>query len=289
MSGTHAAPFVLLDGAWGTELIARGADPSACLDAHNLTHPELVLAIARAYVEAGSQILLTNTFGANRLALSHHGLEAQARAINHAGVALSRQAAQGRARVFGSIGPSRMRWGSVSAAELRAAFAEQATALAEAGAEGLVLETMGDLREALIALEAAQATGLPVVACMSFHKPGDTACDGTTPEQAARAFTEAGAYAVGANCGSGVAHHVAICRRLRSATTLPIWIKPNAGVPRLQEGCWVYPDSAVEFVAHLPLLIAAGAAFVGGCCGTSAETIAALREAALKSEFTSPQ
>lgn len=268
---SFSARFVVLDGAWGTQLLAQGATPNECLDAWNVTRPERVLALARAYVEAGSAIILTNTFGANRLALAQHGLEAQVRALNRAGAMLSRQAAQGRARVFGSIGPSRKKWGEVSESELLAAFREQAEALAEGGVDGLVLETMGDLREALIALEAARSTGLPVVACMSFHGADDTAADGTTPEQAARAFAEAGAFAVGANCGRGVAHHVAIARRLRSATALPVWIKPNAGVPRWQAGRWTYPEGVAAFAAHLPALLEAGATFIGGCCGFGAE------------------
>ncbi|HZR21627.1 MAG TPA: homocysteine S-methyltransferase family protein, partial [Verrucomicrobiae bacterium] len=161
---------VVTDGAWGTQLQARGLGLGEFPDEWNLSHPDRVTEVARAYVEAGSRIILTNTFGANRLRLKERDLADRARQINQQGVALSRAAAAGRARVFASIGPSgkMLLNGDVTAEELAAAFAEQAVALSQAGADGLVVETMLDLEEAKLAVAAARQTGLPVVACMVF-------------------------------------------------------------------------------------------------------------------------
>jgi methionine synthase I (cobalamin-dependent) len=196
-------------------------------------------------------------------------------------VEISRSAAAGRARVFASIGPSGklLMNGEVSPEDLRAAFAEQARALASAGADGLVVETMSDIEEAKLAVSAACETGLPVVGCMVFDsgKQKDRTMMGNTPEQAAQALTEAGADVVGANCGQGIAGFVAICRRLHAATDRPIWIKPNAGLPTVVDGRAQYNTTPEEFAGHLSELILAGAAFIGGCCGTRPDFIAAIR------------
>jgi 5-methyltetrahydrofolate--homocysteine methyltransferase len=268
---------VVTDGAWGTQLQARGLQPGECPDAWNLLAAERVEAVARAYVEAGSQVILTNTFRANRLTLAGHGLAEKTAEINRAGAAISRRAAEGRARVFASIGPSGklLMTGETTEAELRAAFAEQAQALAEGGAEAILIETMSDLAEARLALEAARETGLAVVVSMVFDsgRNKDRTMMGATPEQAARELTEAGADAVGANCGSGIAAYIPICRRLRAATDRPLWIKPNAGLPELIEGRTVYRTTPEEFASYVPALIEAGASFIGGCCGTGPEFI----------------
>jgi len=268
---------VVTDGAWGTQLQARGLEPGECPDAWNLLEAERVEAVARAYVEAGSQVILTNTFRANRLTLAGHGLAEKAAEINRAGAAISRRAAQGRAHVFASIGPSGklLMTGETTEEELRAAFAEQARALAEGGAEAILIETMSDLAEAKLALQAARETGLAVVVSMVFDsgRNKDRTMMGATPEQAARELTEAGAGAVGANCGSGIAAYIPICRRLRAATDRPLWIKPNAGLPELIEGRTVYRTTPEEFASHVPALIQAGATFIGGCCGTGPEFI----------------
>jgi methionine synthase I (cobalamin-dependent) len=168
--------------------------------------------------------------------------------------------------------------GEVSEDELRVAFAEQAMALAEAGAEALVIETMAELEEAELAVEAARRTGLPVVACVVFDSGAhhDRTMMGVTPEQAAQRLTAAGADVVGANCGQGIAGYVDICRRMRSATDRPLWIKANAGIPEIVDGQVVYRTSPAQFASYGPALLEAGAQFVGGCCGTSPAYIAAL-------------
>ena len=274
---------VVTDGAWGTQMQARGLGLGEFPDAWNLTHPDRVGEVARAYVEAGSQIVLTNTFGANRLRLAEAGLTDQVAAINQRGAAISREAAAGRARVAGSIGPTGklLMLGEVTPEQWSEAFAEQALALAEGGAEALVVETMSDPDEARAAVAAAKRTGLPVIACMVFDagQDKDRTMMGTTPEQVARILTEAGADVIGSNCGQGVAGFVNLCRRLKSATDRPLWIKANAGLPEMIEGHVVYRTTPEEFADHVPALREAGAAFIGGCCGTTPEFIRAVRAA----------
>ena len=262
---------------------ARGLTTGECPDAWNLSHPDRVEALARAYVEAGSDIILANTFRANRLGLAGYGLADRVEEINRAGIEIARRAAAGRAKVFGSCGPSgkMLMTGGVSEDDLRQAFAEQARAAAAAGADGIAVETMADLAEARLAVVAASAVGLPVVASMVFDsgKDKDRTMMGTTPEQAAQELTAAGADVIGANCGWGIAGYVPICRRLRAATDRPIWIKPNAGLPEMVEGRVVYRTTPEEFASFVPVLLEAGASFLGGCCGTGPEFVRAIKEA----------
>ena len=272
------------DGAWGTQLLARGLGAGETPDAWNLEHPDRVEAVARAYVEAGSRVILTNTFGANRIRLAGHDLAGCAAEINRAGAAISRRAAAGRALVFASVGPTGKlaAAGEVSEDALREAFAEQARALSEGGADGIVVETMADPAEARAAVAAAKATGLPVVACFTFDagKDRDRTMTGVTPEAAVKALTEAGADAVGANCGRGIEAYAPLCRRLNDAARgLPVWIKPNAGLPEVVDGRTVYRTTPEAFAKHVPALIEAGASFVGGCCGTTPDFGRAVRSA----------
>ena len=271
----------MADGAWGTELQARGLEAGECPDAWNLSHPARVEEVARAYVEAGSRVLLTNTFRANRVALAGYGLTERTVEINRAGAAISRRAAAGRAWVFASMGPSGklLAAGEIDEGTLTGAFREQARALADGGADALVLETMADLAEARLAIAAAQETGLPVVASMVFDtgRNKDRTMTGVTPEQAATELAAAGADVIGANCGCGVAGYVEICRRLRASTDLPIWIKANAGLPRLVDGRPVYSMTPHEFAAYAPALADAGAVFIGGCCGAGPKFIRAAK------------
>lgn len=276
-----AAGPVVTDGAWGTELQARGLPIGEFPDAWNLSNPGRVAEVARAYVDAGSQVILTNTFGANRIRLAEHSLADQLIEINQRGVEISRAAAAGRAAVFASVGPSGklLLSGEVDLAGLRAAFVEQAQVLAASGADALLIETMSDLDEACVAVAAAQETGLPVVASVVFDsgKEKDRTMMGRTPEEAAKCLAEAGADVVGANCGQGIAGFVSLCRRLRAATDRPLWIKPNAGLPVVVDGKAVYHTTAEEFARHVPELIRHGATFIGGCCGTTPVFVSAIR------------
>jgi 5-methyltetrahydrofolate--homocysteine methyltransferase len=273
------------DGAWGTQLQMKGLPSGACPDAWNLTEPDKVREVAAAYVEAGSDLILTNTFGASSFILERHGIEDQVVEINTAGVRLSKEAAQDRSLVFASIGPTgvMLMMGQVKPEELKDAFLVQATAMAEAGADGIVIETMSDPQEAALAVEAAKTTGLPVVACMVFDSGADKdrTMMGTTPEEAATILTEAGADVIGSNCGQGIAGFVPICQRLSAATDRPIWIKGNAGLPEMVDGQSVYRQTAEEFAGFIPALVEAGASFIGGCCGTSPEFIAVVKKTIL--------
>ncbi len=271
---------VPIDGAWGTQLQQLGLPVGACPDAWNLTQPDKVERVAEAYVAAGSRVILTNTFGSNRFILARHELAPQVGAMNAAGVAISRRAAAGRALVFASLGPSgvMLMMGQVSPADLYAAFCEQARAMADAGADGIVVETMSDVEEAKLAVAAAREAGLPVVACMTFDSGAkkDRTMMGASPEQAAEQLTAAGADVIGSNCGRGIAGMVEICRRLRAATDRPVWIKANAGLPEMVDGTAIYRQTPEEFAAYVPQLVDAGATFLGGCCGTTPEFIRAV-------------
>jgi 5-methyltetrahydrofolate--homocysteine methyltransferase len=268
---------VLCDGGWGTELQAAGLGPGECPDSWNLFHPDQVKHLARRYVEAGSTVILTNTFRANRIALQSYGLADQVAIINRAGVILSRAAAQNLATVFASMGPTGklLMTGDITEDEVRAAFAEQAKILASAGAAGIVLETFSDIKEMIIAIAAARETGLPVVASMAYDsgKEHDRTMMGTTPEDAVQAMEQAGADVIGANCGTGIEAYVPICSRLRRATALPVWIKPNAGLPEMEGERIVYRQTPEDFGHHALSLRDAGASFIGGCCGTTPEFI----------------
>ncbi len=268
---------ILTDGSWGVHLQSLGLQPGESPDVWNLTHPDVVLKVARSYVDAGSRIILTNTFGASRIMLNRHGYADKTVEINIAGAKIARQAAADKALVFASIGPSGtlLMEGNVTEDELKAVFEEQAQAVVAGGAQAIVVETMSDLVEAGIAVAAARATGVPVVASMTFDsgKKKDRTMMGVTPEQAAEALTLAGADVIGANCGQGIEGYVPICERLHAATGLPIWIKPNAGMPEMIDGKAVYKTTPREFASYAKALVEAGASFIGGCCGSNPEFI----------------
>jgi methionine synthase I (cobalamin-dependent) len=274
---------VITDGAWGTELQKLGLPPGEHPDLWNLSHPDRVEDVASRYVEAGSTVILTNTFRSNRIALGAHGGGVDVPGLNAAGMRISRKAAAGRARVFASVGPSGKMLMSeeVTEEELAAAFSEQCRALAGAGADALLIETMSDLEEARIAVRAARGTGLPVVVSMVFDsgKEKDRTMMGSTPEQVAAALGEAGADAIGANCGLGIEGYIPVCARLRKATPLPLWIKPNAGMPEMADGRITYRTTPEEFARGSRDLERSGADFIGGCCGTTPEFIRAVSAA----------
>jgi methionine synthase I (cobalamin-dependent) len=273
---------VLTDGAWGTQLQAAGLQVGEFPDAWNLTHPEKVLEVASSYVDAGSRVILTNTFGANRIRLALDGLEVRADEINRQGVQISKAAAGSRAVVFASVGPTgkMLVSGEISADTVKRAFAEQTSALADAGAQAILLETFSDLEEARVALAAAKETGLPVAVSMLFDsgKNRDRTMMGNTPEEVACVLTDEGADIIGANCGQGIASFDAVCRRLHAATYLPLWIKANAGLPDVVQGITRYAATPEDFALHVPGLLRHGARFVGGCCGTNPQFIRAIRD-----------
>ncbi len=275
--------LVIADGAWGTEIQRRGLPSGVLPEAWNLQQPEKVEALARDYVAAGSDIILTNTFGANRFILSRYGLEDRAAEINRRGAEISRKAAGTHTAVFGSIGPTGHLPSAedIDESELAAAFDQQAQALHDGGVDGLVIETISDFTEFRLALIAAVRTGLPSCGCMTFDSgPGKVhTMMGVSVEEAARLAEEEGAQLVGANCGAGMENYQDVLRLFRQTTALPVWIKPNAGLPELHSNTIAYAMTPERFVGYAQELAAAGARVLGGCCGTTPEIIAQLVQA----------
>jgi 5-methyltetrahydrofolate--homocysteine methyltransferase len=264
---------LVADGAWGTEFFKRGLMQGCPPDEWNLTHPEIVREITREYLEAGSDIILTNSFGANRFRLEAHGLSDKVRDINMTGAALTREVAGTNAIVAGDIGPTArfLPLGETTAEELYTVFAEQAGSLAEAGVDWIVVESMTDMEEMAVAVRAAsETTHLPVVASMTYNRTpkGYRTMMGNTPEACVKRAEEAGASVIGANCGSGIEDYVPLAPLLRGLTRLPLWIKANAGIPQILNGKVAYPLTAEQYAAFVPSLVEGGVNVIGGCCGT---------------------
>jgi methionine synthase / methylenetetrahydrofolate reductase(NADPH) len=281
---------VLADGAMGTVLYARGIFINRCYDELNLSDPGLILSVHEEYLQAGAEIIETNTFGANKFRLTRHGLASKVAEINTAGVKLARQAVDhlkekqaGTAFVAGSVGPLGVRLeplGKTGLDEARAAFAEQIRALADAGVDLLIIETMPALNEAREALLAAEETApqLPVLVMVTVDD--DSNClDGSSPQQAAALLTEWGAGAIGVNCSTGPSTVLTAIEAMRAVTSLPLAAMPNAGMPRAIEGRNIYLCSPEYMASFARKAIAAGAQIVGGCCGTTPNHIRAMRSA----------
>ncbi len=277
--------LLVADGAWGTELSKAGLRPGEAPESWNLDNPDAVRGVARSYAQAGADIVITNTFGGNRFKLEKCGLENKTAEINRVGTALSLEAANGKALVCASMGPSgefMEPLGTITADEMEEVYAEQAEALADGGAQAIVIETMTDLEEAKAALRGAfQTTDLPVIVSMTFDKSniGYATMMGITPEQAAAELDSAGADVIGTNCGAGMKNAVEIISRIRNATSKPIWAKPNAGLPQLVDGQTVFRETPEHMVQYFPMIAEAGAHIIGGCCGTTPEHIAAFSSA----------
>ncbi len=273
---------VVTDGSWGTQLQRRGLSRGESPDSWNITHPELVREVAEAYVGAGSRIILTNTFQASRMTLERYGLGDKVSEINRSGVEISKTAAGDKAVVFASIGPcgKLLVTGDTTAAQLAETFGEQASELAAAGADGIVVETMIDVAEAAIAAAAAKKTGLPVIASLVFDAgpQRNMTMMGNSVDAAVETLSAVGVDGIGANCGQGIEAFAAICAQMRRLTGLPIWMKPNAGMPEIVDEQTIFKTSAAEFRSYVPGLIAAGANFIGACCGSDETFIAEIRD-----------
>jgi len=281
---------VLADGAMGTVLYARGIFINRCYDELNLSDPNLILSVHEEYLQAGAEILETNTFGANRFRLARHGMAGKVAEINAAGVNIARQAIEsfkdkqaGKIWVSGSVGPLGVRLeplGKTGLDEARAAFAEQIRVLAEAGVDMLSIETMSALNEAREALAAARevAPDLPVLVMVTVDDES-TCLDGASPAQAAALLTEWGAGAVGVNCSTGPTSVLTAIEAMRPVTSLPLAAMPNAGMPRAIEGRNIYLCSPEYMASFARKAIHAGVQIVGGCCGTTPNHIRAMRSA----------
>ena len=285
-----AERVLLADGAMGTQLQQAGLEPGGCGEIWNVDNPEPVLAIQRGYVEAGSDCLLTNTFGACRIMLERHSFDGRVAEINARGVAVAREAFAGKPGfVIGDIGPFgglMEPYGDITQEAVRDAFREQAAALVDAGADAIIVETQTSLEEIGLGIAAAKEANAPcVIGSMAFdlNRNGKDVRTmmGVTVEQAAEVLQEAGADILAINCGTGIdiAWAARILQRYRSATDLPLMAKPNNGLPELVDMEVVYRQTPDEMLIGLDDLLAAGARIVGGCCGTTADHIRRFRSA----------
>jgi len=275
---------VVTDGAWGTQLQQRGLAVGHCPELWNVDSPQVVEAVAAAYVDAGSEIIITNTFGANAFVLGKHGLAGRVGELAEAGVAISRRVAGGAAAVFASLGPSGkiVMMQEAAPEQLYDAFAEAARAFANGGADAVVAETMTELAEVDLAVRAVREnTDLPVVTSLTFDSGSEKTATmmGVTPADVVNQLAPAGVEAFGANCGVGPERYVKVVELYREATDAPIWVKANAGVPEVKEGRNVFPLGPEQYASFVPALVDAGANFIGGCCGTTPAHIAAIRKA----------
>lgn len=274
------------DGAWGTFLQKKGMQPGQCPELWNIEHADDVLAIARSYIEAGADMIETDSFGGSRHKLELFGLGDRAAELNEAAAALSRQAAGDDKWVLGSVGPSGviLMMGQVSEEQLYESFKEQSMALEKGGADAICIETMTALDEAMIAVRAAKEnTSCEVICTFTFDKMaqgGYKTMMGVTPADASRGAVEAGADIIGANCGNGFERMIELVPEIREACPdTPILVHANAGLPKNIDGVDVFPESPEEMAALVPSLVAAGANIIGGCCGTTPAHISAMKNA----------
>lgn len=271
---------LIADGAMGTLLMAKGLEPGFPPEEWSTSHPQRIAEVHRAYIAAGSQIILTNTFGGSRIKLGRAGMGDRVEEINRAGAMLAREAAADRAFVAGDIGPCGEMMeplGSLTYAQAVDNFAEQAQALAASGVDLLWVETMMDVEEARAAVAGAkQSADLPVFCSLSFGSGGRTIM-GTGAAQALEALQPLGLAAFGANCGEGLDVMDAVLDQLRTRETgIPLIAKPNAGLPRMSGDRAVYDVGPGQFSERIGALVNRGARVVGGCCGSNPEYIAAI-------------
>ena len=277
---------LVVDGAMGTMLHARGVSFAKCFDELNLTNPVAVGEIHREYIEAGAELIITNTFSANRFKLGKFGLQNEVQKINHAGVELAKRAVAASYKdvlIAGDVGPLGVRiapYGRVKPEQAREAFVEQIQALADSGVDLILIETISDLYEIQEAIKAAKQTcGLPVVASITFTRDDRTLL-GDESIQVAHKINKAGADVIGVNCSGGPSQLLRILKQMKQAVPNgKFWVKPNAGWPEQVGGRIMYPADADYFGDYALSFCAAGASAVGGCCGTTPQHIAAMKKA----------
>lgn len=278
--------ILVSDGAMGTMLIERGLQSGKPPESLNLTNPEILEDIARLYLDAGADIIQTNTFGASPLKLAENGLQQQTEAIIESAVNAVRKVVGDRAYVLGSCGPTGRLlkpYGDTDAETIFESFVRQITALVNASVDIVCIETMSDIHEAMLAVKAAKdvSPNTPVIATMTFSATprGFFTIMGNDIKQAIQSLHEAGADIVGSNCGNGIENMVTIASEIRRFTKLPIIIQSNAGLPEIKKGRLFYPESPEFMASKVPALIASGVSIIGGCCGTTPAHIRAIRKA----------
>jgi 5-methyltetrahydrofolate--homocysteine methyltransferase len=290
MEALKGGRVLISDGAWGTLLQKKGLKPGECPELWAVERPADVKAIAQAYLAAGADMVESDTFGGNAFKLEHYGLKDRAAEINEAAVRLSAEAAAeagGEKWVIASMGPSgkMLVMEDVTEQELYDCFREQALALARGGADAVCIETMSDIQEAALAVKAVKEnTPCEAIATFTFAQTvnGDyRTMMGVSPEQAARAMIAAGADIIGTNCGNGIAGMIAIVQAMAAAAPgAPILAQANAGLPRTVNGVDLFPETPEDMASQIADLIQAGAAIIGGCCGTTPAHIQAMKRAA---------
>jgi 5-methyltetrahydrofolate--homocysteine methyltransferase len=278
--------ILVSDGAWGTFLQQKGLNPGECPELWNISHRKEVLDIAVSYVNAGSDMIETNSFGGTRFKLEKYGLGDRVAELNRVAAEISREAAGNEKLVLGSMGPTgkMLLMDEVTPEELYDAFREQAMALEAGGSDAIVVETMTDLEEAIQAVKAAsENTGLEVICTMTFDKlvTGEyRTMMGISPADMIQPLVEAGATIIGANCGNGMAGMVSIVEEIRRVNPdIPVLVHANAGMPIYQDGKTHFPESPEETASFVQTLIKSGANIIGGCCGTTPEHIQKIKEA----------
>ena len=277
--------MLISDGATGTYLQSQGLEPGGCPEEFNASHPEVVKGMAAAYFDAGSDMVLTNSFGGNRFMLKKYGYGDKVREFNRLAAEHARSVAPPGGYVVGSVGPTGEflePLGEVGEAEMLDAFVEQIKALEEGGADGIVMETMTALEEATLAIRAAKEnTNLTVMATMTFDKGprGYYTMMGVTPERAVAELQKAEADVIGANCGNGIENMLDIARQIRQATDGYLLIHSNAGIPEIRKGQIVYSETPEWMAERFKLLAQLGINIIGGCCGTTPDHVRALVKA----------
>lgn len=267
--------IIIFDGATGTMLQQMGLKAGACPEEMNLYMPDAVRTVHKAYLDAGSDVATTNTFGANRIKLSEYNLEDKVKDLNHAAVRIAKDITNGRAFVAGGMGPTGRfiePVGNLTFDEAISVYTEQSGSLAEAGANCIIIETMLDIKEMKAAIIAAKSTGLPVIATMTFDETMRTVL-GTSPEVFAVAAESIGADIIGANCSLGAEGIYTALKAMSNVTDLPLIAQPNAGIPFLRDGKTIFPASPREMAEYVQKFLEIGAAVLGGCCGTTPEHI----------------
>lgn len=275
--------IILADGAMGTMLQATGLEKGHAPEEWNLTQPEKVLAVHRGYIDVGSEMILTNSFGANRMRLAKYEMEDRVYEVSRKAAELAREAAGGAALVAGSMGPTGEFFpplGTLTFEEAREAFTEQAKGLADGGADLLIIETMADLKEVEAAINGArESTDLALVCTMTFDTKLHTIM-GVSPKKAAESLNSWGVEAIGANCGTGPQEVEKVMEEMKEACPEAVLVaQPNAGLPRLVQGRTQY-DAPPEVMAHYALRYAElGVRIIGACCGSTPQHIAAMARA----------
>jgi 5-methyltetrahydrofolate--homocysteine methyltransferase len=281
----RAGKVLVADGAVGTMLLERGLSPGQAPESLNLERPELLTEIARLYLNAGAEIIQTNTFGGSPLKLAHYHLDDKTEEINRSAVAAVQQAVEGKAYISGSCGPSGRLlkpYGDTHPGAVFAGFERQMRALITAGVDVICVETMTDINEAVLAVRAAKAVSAekPVMATMTFDSTprGFFTVMGVSIEQACAELEGAGADIIGSNCSNGMEKMIAIAEEFRRKSKLPIVIQPNAGLPQLIDGKVVYLETPQVFADGARRLLDLGVSIIGGCCGTTPEHIKAIKQ-----------